>query len=78
MLKLSFPNKEELELPRCDTIGVSGIAAGMAGLISAQKTINFLINLNKESNILNLLNVLKGDLQKIRLNNNNKCYLNNF
>ena len=77
-LNCLFPNKEELELPRCDTIGVSGIAAGMAGLISAQKTINFLINLNKESNILNLLNVLKGDLQKIRLNNNNKCYLNNF
>jgi len=48
----------------------------MAGLLAAQKTINFLINLNQESNILSLLNVLKQDLQNINLKNNSKCYLN--
>jgi len=73
-----FPNENDVEIPRCDTVGVSGIAAGMAGLITAQKTINFLINLNIESNILSLLNVLNGDLQNINLKNNNKCYLNKF
>ena len=74
-LNCIFPNKNDINLPRCDTVGVSGVATGMAGLIAAQKTINFLINLNKESNILTLLNVIKGDLQKIILKTNNKCYL---
>ena len=66
-LNCLFPNKDDIDLPRCDTVGVSGIAAGMAGLLAAQKTINFLINLNQKSNILSLLNVLKEDLQN-RLN----------
>ena len=77
-LNCLFPNKYDIDLPRCDTIGVSGIAAGMAGLLAAQKTINFLINLNQGSNILSLLNVLKEDLQNINLKNNRKCYLNKF
>lgn len=77
-LNCLFPNKNDIDLPRCDTVGVSGIAAGMAGLLAAQKTINFLINLNQKSNILSLLNVLKEDLQKINLKNNSKCYLNKF
>ena len=77
-LNCLFPNKNDIDLPRCDTVGVSGIAAGMAGLLAAQKTINFLINLNKENNILSLLNVLKEDLQNINLKNNRKCYLNKF
>ena len=75
-LNCLFPNKNDIDLPRCDTVGVSGIATGMAGLLAAQKTINFLINLNQESNILSLLNVLKHDLQNIILKNNSKCYLN--
>ena len=62
-------------MPRCEIVGISGVATGMAGLIAAQKTINFLINLNKESNILTLLNVKKGDSQNIILKTNNKCYL---
>jgi len=77
-LNCLFPNKNDIDLPRCDTIGVSGIAAGMAGLLAAQKTINFLINLNQENNIMSLLNVLKEDLQNINLQNNSKCYLNKF
>ena len=74
-LNCVFPNKTDVDLPRCDTVGVSGVATGMAGLIAAQKTINFLINLNKETNILTLLNVIKGDLQNIFLKANKKCYL---
>ena len=75
-IERSIINKKDIDLPRCDTVGVSGIATGMAGLLAAQKTINFLINLNQESNILSLLNVLKQDLQNINLKNNSKCYLN--
>ena len=77
-LNCLFPNKNDIDLPRCDTVGVSGIATGMAGLLAAQKTINFLINLKQENNILSLLNVLKLDLQNINLKNNSKCYLNKF
>ena len=77
-LNCLFPNKNDIDLPRCDTVGVSGIATGMAGLLAAQKTINFLINLNQESNILSLLNTLKEDLQNINLKKNSKCYLNKF
>ena len=77
-LNCLFPNKNDIDLPRCDTVGVSGIATGMAGLLAAQKTINFLINLNQENNIMSLLNVLKEDLQNINLKNNSKCYLNKF
>ena len=36
-----FPNKNDVDLPRCDTVGISGISAGLAGLISAQKIINY-------------------------------------
>ncbi len=77
-LNCVFPNKNDIDLPRCETIGVSGVAAGMAGLIAAQKTINFLINLNNENNVLTLLNVIKGDFQNILLKKNNKCYLKNI
>ena len=36
-LNCLFPNKKDVNLPRCETVGVSGIAAGMTGLITAQK-----------------------------------------
>ena len=75
-LNCLFPNQNDINLPRCETVGISGIAAGMAGLLTAQKTINFILNIHKENHILSLLNVLKGDLQNINLKNNKKCYLN--
>ena len=43
-LNCIFPNQDDVDLARCETVGISGITAGMAGLISAQKTINFLID----------------------------------
>ena len=42
-LNCLFPNKEDAELARCDTVGILGTSAGIAGLLSAQKTINFLM-----------------------------------
>ena len=75
-LNCLFPNKNDVDLPRCETVGISGIAAGIAGLITAQKTINFLINLKKESNMLFLSNALNGEFQNIILKQNYNCYLN--
>ena len=75
-LNCLFPNKKDVDLPRCDTVGIAGIAAGMAGLITAQKTINFLLKFKKESNMLLLLNALDGSSQNIALKKNYNCYLN--
>ena len=75
-LNCLFPNKKDVDLPRCDTVGIAGIAAGMAGLITAQKTINFLLKFKKESHMLLLLNALDGSSQNIALKKNYNCYLN--
>ena len=51
-LNCVFPNDEDVELARCDTVGISSICAGIAGLITAQKTINTILKINNENNIL--------------------------
>ena len=55
-LNCLFPNEEDAELARCETVGISSICAGIAGLITAQKTMNTLLNIKDESNILTLIN----------------------
>ena len=75
-LNCIFPNINDADLPRCEVVGVSGIGAGIAGLISAQKTVNFLLSLKPEYNILSMYNVLNGELNNIILKNDEKCYLN--
>ena len=77
-LNCLFPNKNDVDLPRCETVGISSIAAGIAGLITAQKTINFIMNLKNEVNTLSLFNVLNGRIENINLKNNENCYLNSL
>ncbi|MBI05014.1 MAG: hypothetical protein CMI96_04275 [Pelagibacteraceae bacterium] len=77
-LNCLFPNKNDIDLPRCEKVGVNGIAAGIAGLLAAQKTLNYLLNFNKEVNIITLFDVKKNNVNKIRVKKNNKCYLNNI
>ena len=50
-----FPNKNEPDLARCDTVGILGTAAGLAGILSAQKTINFFMKFNNQNNLLRLI-----------------------
>ena len=71
-----FPNKNDAEIPRCETVGISGITAGIAGLLTAQKTINSLLNFKDENNILTLFNTISGEIQKIKVKNNKECQLN--
>ena len=52
-LNCLFPNKEDVELPRCETVGISSICAGIAGLITAQKTINTILKTKDENQYLN-------------------------
>ena len=76
-LNCLFPNEEDAELARCETVGISSICAGMAGLITAQKTINTVLNIKDESNILTLVNTMDLSVTNINVKNNSSCLLNN-
>ena len=76
-LNCVFPNDEDVELARCDTIGISSICAGIAGLITAQKTINTILKINNENNILSLINSENLSISNIKIRNNADCALNN-
>jgi len=76
-LNCVFPNEEEAELARCETVGISSICAGIAGLVTAQKTLNTLLNTKDENNILTLINVANLSINNINIKNNVNCVLNN-
>ena len=76
-LNCVFPNDEDAELARCDTVGISSICAGIAGLITAQKTINTILEINNENNILSLINSENLSISNIKIKNNADCALNN-
>ena len=71
-LNCIYPNQNEPNLPRCDTVGVLGTAAGLIGLISAQLTINFFTNNYDNIEKLILINskLIKIDYIKIKKNDN--------
>ena len=75
-LNCIFPNKIDADLPRCSTVGISGISAGLAGLISAQKIINFSLNLKNETNIMTVSDGKKLSIENIIIKSKNDCYLN--
>jgi len=77
-LQCIFPNKKEPDLARCDSIGVLGTAAGITGLIAAQKTLNFFLE-KKLDNFMTLVDIksLKIDNLKIKKNNNCQYIINN-
>ena len=76
-LNCVFPNDEDVELARCDTVGISSVCAGIAGLITAQKTINTILEINNENNILSLINSENLSISNIKIKNNADCALNN-
>ena len=76
-LNCLYPNKEDVDLPRCETVGISSICAGIAGLITAQKTINTILNTKDENHILTMIDVSDLSINNIKINNNINCVLNN-
>jgi sulfur-carrier protein adenylyltransferase/sulfurtransferase len=76
-LNCLFPNEEDADLPRCNTVGISSVCSGMAGLITAQKTINTILNIKDETNILTLINTIDLSITNINIKNNYNCLLNN-
>ncbi len=76
-LNCLFPNEEDVNLPRCETVGISSVCAGIAGLITTQKTINTILNNKDETNILTLVDTSDLSINNIKIKNNINCALNN-
>tara|TARA_Y100000590_G_scaffold470730_1_gene668907 strand:+ start:23419 stop:24174 length:756 start_codon:yes stop_codon:yes gene_type:complete len=76
-LRCVFPIKKEIELPRCDTVGVFGTSAGVIGILSAHKIANFLTSDKNEqfkSNIV-YFNGKNSNFSEIELSYNKNCKL---
>ena len=76
-LRCVFPSEKELNLPRCETVGVLGTSAGIIGLLSANLAINFLIS-NKEIDNTSKMIYFSGkeiNMKEIKLKSNVDCKL---
>ena len=74
-LNCIFPNKDDVDLPRCESVGISGISAGITGLITAQKILNFSLQLSNERNILTIFVEKKLSIENIIVKSKHKCDL---
>ena len=74
-LNCIFPNRNDVDLPRCSVVGISGISAGLAGLVAAQKIINFSLNLRDETNIMTISDGKKLSIDNIVIKSKHNCYL---
>jgi len=77
-LNCIFPNINDVDLPRCSTVGISGVSAGLAGLIAAQKIINFSLNLRNETNIMTISDGKELNIENIIIKSKHNCYLNSI
>ena len=75
-LNCIFPNRNDVDLPRCSVVGISGISAGLAGLVAAQKIINFSLNLRDETNIMTISDGKNLNFDNIIIKSKDDCYLN--
>ena len=74
-LECVFPNEKEPRLARCDTVGILGTTAGLAGILSAQKTINFFMKFNDNNNLLTLIDCKKLSINHIKIKKKTNCRL---
>ena len=72
-LECVFPNEKEPNLARCDTVGILGTAAGLAGILSAQKTINFFMKFNDNNNLLTLIDCKTLSVNHIKIEKKTDC-----
>ena len=74
-LECIFPNKEEPKLARCETAGILGTTAGLAGILGAQKIINFLMNFHENHELLTLIDCKTLSINHIKVKEKNNCKL---
>ena len=68
-----YSNQNEPNLPRCDTVGVLGTAAGLTGLIAAQLTINFFTNNHENIEKLILIGSKLMRIDYIKIKKHDNC-----
>ena len=71
-LQCIFPNKKEPDLARCDSVGVLGTAAGIAGLIVAQKTLNFFLE-KRLDNSMTIVDIKSLKIDNLKIKKNTNC-----
>ena len=74
-LQCVFPNKKEPDLARCDSVGVIGTAAGITGLIVAQKTLNFFLEKRLDS-YMTIMNIKSLKIDNLKIKKNPNCQYN--
>ena len=76
-LRCVFPYQKDLNLPRCETSGILGTSAGIIGLLSAQKVVNFLTSNNKKStqSTITYFDGKNVSINDIKIDCNKKCKL---
>ena len=72
-LQCVFPNKNEPDLARCETVGIIGTAAGMTGLIAAQKLINFILANKNKKEYITMVNLKTLLINHILIKKNTSC-----
>ncbi len=76
-LNCIYPNQNEPNLPRCETVGVLGTAAGLTGLIAAQLIINFFTKNHENVEKLIMINAKLMKIDYITIKENDNCIYNN-
>ena len=74
-LRCIFPNLKEPNIPRCETAGILGTTAGIIGILSAHKIVDFLTN-KKDSSKITTLTYFDGqkiEFKNIKVKKNPEC-----
>lgn len=72
-LNCIFTNKHDVDLPRCDTVGILGIAAGLTGLIGAQIIINYLLEVPETEHKLITISSNSTSIEQIKVKKHKLC-----
>ena len=71
--KCIFPNLTTTENLSCDEMGIIASVAGLGGIIQANLALNYILNLHNNFKELILLDSVKLDIKKIRIEKNKNC-----
>ena len=72
-LRCIYTNKENPELPRCDTVGIMPTTAGLTGLAATQLIINYLTNNHQNIEKIIMIHAKLMKIDYIKIKNNHNC-----
>ena len=71
--KCIFPNLKTTENLSCEEMGIIASVAGLGGIIQANLVLNYILNLHNNFKELILLDSVKLDIKKIKIEKNKNC-----